>query len=354
LTPPRVLLELAVFFLRALALLGRRRSELILENLALRQQVATLQRERPHPVIWPHDRLFWVALRERWSRWTSALIIVKPQTVVRWHHRSYCCYWRFISGGRLVGRPRVDAAIRELIRKMVADNATWRGPRVHGELVKLGFDVSERTVSRYLPRRPPPRDSRQRWLTFLRNHRHALAAMDLLVVPTATFRLLYVFFIIEHGRRHIVHANATYHPTAPWVIQQLRDAYPEDSAPRYLLYDRDSTFSAEVTRTVRSLGATPVRTAYQSPWQNGVAERWVGILRRELLDHVVVLSRRQLCRLIADYVRYYHEDRTHCSLDKDTPEGRPVEPRPPTATAHVVGRSRVGGIHHRYEWRQAA
>jgi putative transposase len=217
----------------------------------------------------------------------------------------------------------------------------------------LGIHVSERTVSRYLPRRPPQPDKVQRWITFLRNHRDAIAAMDLFVVPTVAFRLLYVWFAIDHAQRRILHFEVTELPAAAWVIQQLREAFPVDTAPRHLIFDRDSIFSAQVVLTTKSFNIQPTRTAWRSPWQNGVAERWVGSIRRELLDHVVVFNERHLRRLLREYVGYYHNDRTHFRLGKATPAGRSVQRRP-DKEADVVALPRIGGLHHRYEWRVAA
>jgi putative transposase len=217
----------------------------------------------------------------------------------------------------------------------------------------LGFEVSERTVSRLMPRRAPKPEAVQRWMAFLRNHRDAIAAMDFFVVPTVTFRVLYVWFVIEHGRRRIVHFHVTDQPDAAWVVQQLREAFPFDTAPRHLVFDRDGTFSAHVVSTVKSLGTKPTRTSPRSPWQNGVAERWIGSVRRELLDHVVVFNDRHLLRLLRDYVAYHHDDRTHLGLAKATPAGRPRQTRP-VGDAEVIALPRLGGLHHRYEWRTAA
>ena len=177
--------------------------------------------------------------------------------------------------------------------------------------------------------------------------------MDLFTVPTVSLRLLYGFFVIEHGRRHIVHFNATFHPTAAWVIQQLREAFPYDTAPRYLVFHRDSIFNPAVVEFIKAMGTKPVRISFRSPWQNGTAERWIGSCRRELLAHVVVFGERHLVRLVRSYVSYYHKDRCHLGLDKDTPNERPITPRP-SPTAEVVALPRVGGLHHRYEWREAA
>lgn len=236
---------------------------------------------------------------------------------------------------------------------MASENPLWGAPGIHGELLKLGFHVSERTVSRYLGRVRRKGDGRKLWLIFLRNHREIVAAMDFFTVPTVTFRVLYCFFAISHGRRKILHFNATEHPTSAWIAQQIREAFPEDAAPRYLILDRDNKYTGEATEMLKNLGSHLIRTVYRSPWQNGIAERWVGSCRRELLDHVIVLNENHLRRLVRDYIRYYHEDRTHDSLDKDAPERRVMEPRGVTGS-EVVTFPRLGGLHHRYTWHKAA
>ncbi|HST11322.1 MAG TPA: integrase core domain-containing protein [Terriglobales bacterium] len=244
-----------------------------------------------------------------------------------------------------MGRRPVTPEIRELIFKMVAENPTWRAPRIQGELVMLGFEVSERSVSRWMRRVPRNPDFAQRWLTFLRNHREAIAAMDFFSVPTMTFGVLCCFFIIGHDRRHILHFNVTRHPTSAWIVQQLREAFPYESRTRFLLLDHDSKYGAEVFAAIRSMNIKAVRTSVGCPWQNGVAERWVGSCRRELLDHVIAINESHLKRLLASYVRYYHEDRTHCGLGKQTPQ----KPTCCSGRGMVVAWPRVGGLHHRYE-----
>jgi len=309
---------------------------------------------KQRPTLHDADRAFWVALRTTWSEWITRLVIVKPETVADWQRRRLCRYWTRISRRR-PGRPPVEAEIRTLMRQMVRENH-WGAPRIFSELQKLGFVLAETTVSRYVRRfreRHPDPDGLKRWIAFLHTHKDAIAGMDFFTVPTATMRVLYGFFIIHHDRRRIVHFNATDHPTAPWVIQQLREAFPFASAPRHLIFDRDAIFCPAVVDLVKALGTKPRRTAYASPWQNGVAERWIGTLRREVLDHVVVLSRHHLVELVRSYIRYYHEDRCHVGLARDTPDGRPVTPRP-SVDATVVALPRVGGLHHRYVWREAA
>ena len=331
----------------------RSRNSLGLEIVALRQQVTVLKRKHPRPRLSQWDQVFWVFLRRVWSRWAEVLMVVKPETVVRWHRAGFQLYWRFLSRRRENGRPRIGSELRQLIGRMAKENPTWGAPRIHGELLKLGLEVSERTVSRYLARVGRDGDVRKRWLIFLKNHREVIAAMDFFTVPTVTFRVLYCFFVISHSRRRVLHFNATEHPTSAWIGQQVREAFPEDGAPRYLIFDRDSKYEGEATEMLKCLGSKLIRTAYRSPWQNGVAERWVGTCRRELLDHVIVLNEVHLRRLVREYIRYYHEDRVHDALDKDTPQARPVERRK-APRSRAVAVPRVGGLHHRYTWNAAA
>jgi transposase InsO family protein len=234
----------------------------------------------------------------------------------------------------------------------MATENPWRARRIQAELEKLGIRVSLATVSRYLPKREPDHDRRQRWMTFLRNHRDAISAMDLLVVPTVRFKLLYVWFVIGHGRRTVLHVNVTAHPTSRWVIQQLREAFPDETSIRFLIHDNDTIFSDRVADWIEQLGIEPKATALRSPWQNGLAERWIGTVRRELLDHVVPIDEAHLRRILLEYVEYYNRERVHTRL-RDSPTGRPVEERT-YSHARVVGLPRLGGLHHRYAWSQAA
>jgi transposase InsO family protein len=353
LTFPRLFVALVALVVRVAQVFARSRADLLMENLVLRQQVTVLLGERPRVRLDDVERGFWVAVRRAWAGWSERLVIVKPETVVRWHRERFRRYWTRLSRrGRGPGRPRTSHEVRRLIRQMARDNG-WGAPRIHGELLKLGFDVSEATVSRYMPRLPPDLSKQHRWMTFLRNHREGIAAMDFFTVATAQMRVLYCFFVIEHGRRRIVHVGATFAPTSAWVIQQLREAFPFDTAPRHLVFDRDSIFGAAVVGFVETLGTKPVRTSFRSPWQNGVAERWIGSVRRELLDHVIVFGERHALRLLRRYVAWYHADRCHLGLGKDPPDGRPTTPRP-SGSVEVVALPRVGGLHHRYEWREVA
>jgi transposase InsO family protein len=324
------------------------RENLILENLALRQQLLALHAKRPHRRLTARDKLFWVMLRKVWSGWRNPLILVTPRTVTGWHRAGFRLYWKWLSRARQRGgRKPVSKEIRTLIFLMVAENPTWGAPRIHGELLKLGFDLSERSVSRWIRRCPRAPDPANRWLIFLKNHRESIAAMNFFTVPTLTFGVLYCFFVMAHDRRKILCFNVTRNPNAPWIVQQLREAWSYAPAHGFLLFDHDSKFGRDVVSAVKEMGSRPTRTAFRSPWQNGIAERWVGSCRRDLLDHVIVLNERHLKRLMSEYVSYYHEDRTHLGLAKDTPAGRPIAVRS-GAESEIQSLPRLGGLHHRY------
>ena len=336
-------------FLGTLLRLCRSQRHLVMENLALRQQLAVLKAKRKHPKLKAYDRLFWVLMRKLWSGWKSALLLVTPDTVVRWHRAGFRLYWSMLgvrkSGGS--GRKKITLEVRALIFRMVAENPRWGAPRIHGELLKLGFDVSERTISRWMQRAAKDPEPARRWQAFLKNHREAIAAMDFFTVPTFTFGILYCFFVVSHDRRRILHFGVTPHPTSSWIAQQLREAFSYQTEHRYLIHDRDAKFGLEVYEAVKAIGLESVRTSFRSPWQNGIAERWVGSCRRDLLDHVIALSERHLKRLLSEYVRYYHDDRTHLGLNKETPDHRPTAIR--SERSRVVSRPRLGGLHHRYD-----
>ncbi len=326
--------------------LFRSRRWLLLENLALRQQLAALKRRHPRPRLTALDKFFWVFTRRFWSGWKQALIVVSPETVVRWHRSGFALYWRAISTARrMVGRRRISKQVRNLIFRMVRENPTWGAPRIHGELLMLGLEVSERSISRWMRRAPKDPERAKRWLAFLRNHREAIAAMDFFTVPTFTFGVLYCFFVISHDRRRVLHFNVTQHPTSTWIVQQLREAFPYQWTPNFLIFDRDAKYGLEVPVAVRSMAIRPIRTSFGSPWQNGIAERWVESCRRDLLDHVIAINESHLKRLLSEYVHYYHEDRTHLGLGKETPGGRLRS----VSSGQVIGRARLGGLHHRYD-----
>jgi transposase InsO family protein len=288
------------------------------------------------------DRLLWVWFSRVWCHWRTVLVIVKPETVIAWHRRGFRLFWTWKSRHR-PGRPTVPHEVRTLIRTMSAANPLWGAPRIHGELLKLGFTVSQTTVATYMVRRSP-RPS-QTWRTFLINHAHQLIAADFFVVPTATCRLLFVLVLLSHDRRRVVHCAVTEHPTAAWTVQQCRDAFPGNEVPRYLLRDRDHAFDH-----VNTIGTQEVLTAPGSPWQNAYVERFIGSVRRECLDHVIVLTAAGLRRVLHEYVAYYSHTRTHLGLEKDAPLPRPVTP---LTAGRVIAIPQVGGLHHRYERRAA-
>src|SRR6202795_4246322 len=339
------MLDIIRLLVGAILRLFRTRRNLLLENLALRQQLAVLKRKHPRPKLAAFDKLFWTAASRSWPQWKQALIVVTPDTVTRWHRAGFRLYLRLISKNRKpVGRRQTPREVRQLIFSMVVENPTWGAPRIHSELLMLGFDVSEPTISRWMKRAPKDPEPVKRWQTFLRNHREAIAAMDFFTVPTITFGVLYCFFIIGHGRRRILHVNVTKHPTSGWIIQQLREAFPFEAPQKYLIFDRDQKFGFEVIAALKATRIIPKQTSFRSPWQNGVAERWVGSCRRDLLDQIVSLNERHLKRLLSEYVRYHHEDRTHLGLEKGTPEGRIRS----EASGRVLSQERLGGLHHRY------
>src|SRR5271167_4319037 len=327
----------------------RTRVGLQAEVLALRHQLLVLQRrnQKRRFHLLAFDRLLWVRLSRIWPDWKSALRIVKPETVIGWHRRGFRPYWRWQSRPRH-GRPPVTTEVRKLIRRISAANPGWGAPRIHGELGKLGIRVSETTVAKYMVRhRHPPS---QTWRTFLSNHVRDFVSADFFVVPTATFRLLFVFVILSHDRRRPVHFAVTSHPTAEWTAQQLLQAFPWDTAPRFLLRDRDGNYGKIFRESATGLGIEEVLCAPRSPWQNAYAERLIGSIRRECLDHVIVLHESGLRRVLRSYFDYYARWRTHLSLHKDAPIPRSIQP-PELGT--VLELSEVGGLHHRYERRAA-
>src|SRR5437870_3734970 len=297
--------------------------QIALENAALRQQLAILKREQPRPKLHYRDRLFWIFLMKIWKQWRTALIIVQPATVVRWQRRQFRQYWWRLSQKKGPGRPQVVAEVRKLVRTMAAANVTWGAPRIHGELIKLGFEISERTVSRLMPKQR--KNPSQTWKTFLSNHIGQLVSIDFFTVPTLQLRVLFVFVILAHERRRVLHFNVTEHPTAEWTAQQIIEAFPEDVVPRYLIRDRDGVYGSHLRNRVQGMGIHEVLTAPRSPWQNPFAERLVGSIRRECLNHVIVLGERHLRWTLKRYVRYYLDSRSHLSLEKDSPNSRPVQ-----------------------------
>jgi putative transposase len=324
------------------------RESLILENAALRHQIEVLQRNCSRPTLRWRDRAFWDVLSCLWPNWRGSLFIVQPETVVGWHRKGFRFYWRWKSRYRWPGRPRVSKEVRDLIRQMSTTNPLWGAPRIHGELLKLGIDISQATVSKYMVK-PEHRPS-QSWQTFLKNHAADMVSIDFFTVPTATFKIFYVFLVLDNARRKIVHFNVTTNPTATWTGQQIAEAFPWETAPTYLIRDNDGIYGFDFTRRVSALGIKQIRTAKRSPWQNPYVERVIGSIRRECLDYVIIFDGRHLKRVLKEYVDYYHRSRTHLGLEKDCPETRPIE-------SVEIGDIRVeqvlGGLHHQYSRRAA-
>jgi transposase InsO family protein len=335
------MIALLSFVLAVLVAPFRSKGRLEAENAALRHQLIVLRRKMHGRVrLTNNDRLFFILLYRWFPSVLKALIIIRPQTIVRWHQAGFRRYWRWKSRS-LGGRPRIDTGLRALIRKMSIDNPLWGAPRIHGELLKLGFEVAQSSVAKYMvKRRGPPS---QGWRTFLRNHAPDIAAMDLFVVPTIGFDLLYAFIIVRLDRRELVWINVTTNPTAEWIARQITEAFPWNKNPQYLIRDRDRVYGTMVTRRLHAIGIRDKPTAPASPWQNSFAERLIGSIRRECADHILVLSEAHLRRILKAYARYYNDIRTHWSLDKDAPLSRPVQ-RTGIINSHAV----LGGLHHHY------
>ena len=335
------MIALIRFLLAILTSPFKSKSRLEAENAALRQQLVVLQRKVKSRVALSNgDRLFFVQLYQWFPSILEIITIIQPETLVRWHRAGFRRYWRWKSRRR-GGRPQIHTELRALIRQMSAENRLWGAPRIHGELLKLGFEISQSTVAKYMVRRRGPPS--QGWRAFLRNHAPHIAAMDLFVVPTIGFALLYVFVIVRLDRRTLVWTNVTRHPTAEWIARQITGAFPWDEAPRYLIRDRDGVFGAVVTRRLRAMGIRDKPIAPASPWQNAFAERLIGSIRRECVDHLIVFGERHLRRILRCYAHYYNDVRTHRSLNKDAPISRAVQ-RIGNIKSHAV----LGGLHHHY------
>jgi len=321
-----------------------RRFVLQAEILALRHQLLVLQRSsRGHKLrLSCADRVLWVWLSRLWDDWRSALLILKPETVIAWHRKGFRLYWSWKSRRR-EGRPALCPEVRNLIRQMCHANPGWGAPRIHGELLKIGIELSQATVAKYMLRhRKPPS---QTWHTFLNNHAKNFVSVDFFLVPTMVFEILFVFLILDHGRRRPLHFAVTSLLSEEWTARQLLEAFPWDTAPRYLLRDRDGIYGHKFSETAQWMGIHEVLTAPRSPWQNAYVERLIGSLRREYLDHVIVFDEDGLRRILKDYLQYYETFRTHLSLNKDAPVGRAVEP---PALGRVIAIPQVGGLHHLY------
>ncbi len=319
-----------------------KRADLVAENLALRQQLVVLHRKTRRPRLKTKDRVFWLWLARSWDGWRESLIVVKPSTLVRWHRQGFKYWWAWKSR-RKGGRPTVAPEVRNLIRRMSRANPLWGAPRIHGELLKLGIDLSQTTVAKYMIRHPkPPSPS---WRAFLDNHLKDLVSIDFFTVPTVRFRILFVFLVLTHDRRRIVHFNVTEHPSAAWTAQQIIEAFPYNEAPKYLIRDRDGIYGLNFQKRLQHMGIEEVVIAPRSPWQNPLVERVIGSIRRECLDHVIILSEAHLLKILSEYIDYYQTARPHQSLDHNAPLPRVVEPR---EQGQVVAEPIRRGLHHRY------
>src|SRR6202162_2776769 len=335
------MIGLFCFVLAVLASPFKSKVGLEAENAVLRHQLNVLRRRLHGRVrLTNHDRWFLIQL----YRWVPSILqvlaIVRPETLLRWHRAGFRCYWRWKSRPQ-GGRPQIHTELRALIGRMSVENPLWGAPRIHGELLKLGFEVAQSSVAKYMvKRRGPPS---QGWRTFLHNHAPDIGAMDLLVVSTIGFDLLYAFVIVRLGRRDLVWINVTTNPTAEWVARQLTEAFPWNEAPSYMIRDRDRIYGAVVTRRLRTMGIRDKPTASASPWQNGVVERLIGSIRRESVDHMIVLGEAHPRRILKSYARYYNGVRTHRSLNKDALVNRSVQ-----RAGVIHSRAILGKLHHHY------
>src|ERR1700745_2084278 len=335
------MIAIGLLFVRMLCDCFRPRQQLAAGTLLLRHQLNILQQRAPRRshLRWA-DRALFIWLYRRCPGILNAITIVRPETVVRWHRMGFAAYWRWKSRPR-GGRPRIDKEVRDLIRRMSFENPLCGATKIHGELLKLGIDVAQSTVSIYMvPRRDRPLQTRK---TFLRNHMEGIASIDLFVVPTIAFQQLFAFLVLGHKRRQLLWFAVTGNPTAEWLARQITEAFPWDTAPKYLIRDNDRAFGAAFRARVRAMGIRDRPTSFRSPWQNGLVERLIGSIRRECSDHLIVLSERHLWRILANYASYYNDVRTHVSLGKDAPNTRAVE-----RFGDIVAYPILGGLHHRY------
>ncbi len=335
------MMDLFKLILHVLGSLFKSRAKLEAENLVLRQQVNVLRRQAPkRPLLNNTDRLLFVWLYRWFPSLLAAIAIVRPATVVRWHRAGFRAYWRWRSRNP-VGRPKVSAELRKLIGEMSRANPLWGAPHIHGELLKLGFEIAQSTVARYMCRGPWPPS--QGWRTFLKNHIDGIATIDLFVLPTITFQILYCLIILRHGRRFWMSFGVTANPTGEWIAHQVTEAFPWDSVPRSLIRDRDTSYRPVFVQRLHAMGIRDRPIAPRSPWQNAYVERLIGTIRRECLDHMIVFGEAHLRRILGRYAAYYNESRIHRALNKNAPVHRAVE-RLGAITSQPV----LGGLHHQY------
>jgi transposase InsO family protein len=335
------MIALIRFVLAVLASPFKSKIRLEAENAVLRHQLIVLRRKlKGRARLTNNDRWFFVRMYQSFPTILKVVTIVQPETLVRWHRAGFRRHWRWKSRSR-GGRPQIELELLTLIRQMSMENLLWGAPRIHGELLKLGFSVAQSTVATYMvKRRGSPS---QGWRAFLRNHAPDIAAMDLFVVPTIGFKLLYGFVIVRIHRRDLVWINVTANPTAEWVVRQITEGFPWDGAARYMIRDRDRIYGTVVTRRLRAMGIRDKPIAPASPWQNGFAERLIGSIRRECLDHIIVFGEAHLRRILKSYADYYNSVRTHRSLHRDAPISRPIH-----QTGIIRSHPILGGLHHQY------
>jgi len=322
----------------------RSRASMQAEILALRHQLGIYQRTSKRPRIVPADRIFCCWLSRVWSRWRDSLVIVQPQTVIAWRRRKFREHWRRLIRSGKPGRPAVAREVRDLIRRMSRANPLWGAPHIVGELAKIGINLRKSTVEKYMARRRKPPSAT--WRVFLKNHVKDIIAVDFFVVPTVRNQVLFVFLVLAHHRRRVLHFNVTANPMSRWAAQQVVEAFPWTDPPRYLLRDRDKIYGQSFQSRVTGMGFEEVLTVARSPWQNPFVERLIGSIRRECLDHVIVFDEMHLRRILRSYFRYYHEWRVHQALEMDCPETRQVHH---VDRGPVVELPEIGGLHHHYE-----
>ena len=322
------------------------KAQLILENLFLTKQLEIYQRNDPKLKIKRTDRMFFSLMKDILSNWKERIFIVKPNTIIKWHREGFRIYWKWKSKPK-GGRPKLSREVINLIKQMANDNQSWGAPRIHGELKKLGFDISESTVQRYMPKKWK-RTTGQNWKTFLKNHLKEIISIDFLSVPTIHFKLVHILVVIEHYRRKLIYFNVTKNPTEEWSIQQIRNLLFDNDTPKYLIRDRDKKYGRVVNGRKNRFGINELVTAYRSPWQNGYVERVIGSIKRECFDHLIILNENHLRTILADYFSYYNKYRTHLGINKDLLEGRAIQ-----AEGTIYKIPVVNGLHHVY-FRQAA
>jgi hypothetical protein len=321
--------------------LFKSRCRLEAENLFLRHQLAiALRRAPPRFRLRGGDRALLRWMIRLWPSLIGTVQVVQPETILRWHRAGFKVFWRWKSRNR-AGRPKIDRGLRDLIRRMSKENRLWGASRIHGELLMLGFQVAQSTVSKYMVRCQNPPS--QTWKTFLQDHAEAIAAIDMCVVPTLTFDLLFAFLVLGHGRRQLLWIEVTRHPTAEWLARQITEAFPWTSAPSYLVRDNDRAYGHVFTSRVRTMGIRDRPISPGSPWQNGHAERLIGTIRRECLDQTLIFGESQLRRILASYTAYYNQARTHLALQKDAPLHRTVQ-----RSGVIVAIPILAGLHHQY------